>query len=389
MVGTFNMSLLQQVALPAHQMAVPARKRDYLHGPIADFMLLGGGSMILILALAPLFPASKAPALASFMLFVSNFINNPHFGHSYQIFYRGFRRKAFGGDYSSALRARYVFAGVIAPALLAGYMIGTFALGHYRAFGFAFNIMGFFVGWHYVKQGYGMLMLDSAIKQRFLTQTEKRLFLANAYATWLLAWINSNMMIRESDLWGLKSYTFDLPRPLLYIALAAAATTFALCIFALIQRHRSGGKLAWNGVIAYLVSIYPWLAPYYFGPVAYLVVPACHSLQYLAVVWRYQLNREQAEAAMEGVAPADGGQFGVSPGRLRFATFITKGALLGFAGFWGLPIVLDTLVPYNHTPFGGTVFLAGFWIFINVHHYFLDNVMWRRENTDIKQHLFG
>jgi hypothetical protein len=30
-----------------------------------------------------------------------------------------------------------------------------------------------------------------------------------------------------------------------------------------------------------------------------------------------------------------------------------------------------------------------FWIFINVHHYFLDNVMWRRENPDTGKYLFG
>jgi hypothetical protein len=30
-----------------------------------------------------------------------------------------------------------------------------------------------------------------------------------------------------------------------------------------------------------------------------------------------------------------------------------------------------------------------FYIFINVHHYFLDNVMWRRGNPDVQQYIFG
>jgi hypothetical protein len=30
-----------------------------------------------------------------------------------------------------------------------------------------------------------------------------------------------------------------------------------------------------------------------------------------------------------------------------------------------------------------------FYIFINVHHYFLDNVMWRRGNPDVQKHLFA
>jgi hypothetical protein len=30
-----------------------------------------------------------------------------------------------------------------------------------------------------------------------------------------------------------------------------------------------------------------------------------------------------------------------------------------------------------------------FYIFINIHHYFLDNVMWRRGNPDVQQHIFA
>ena len=28
-------------------------------------------------------------------------------------------------------------------------------------------------------------------------------------------------------------------------------------------------------------------------------------------------------------------------------------------------------------------------IFIDIHHYFLDNVMWRKDNPDVSRHLFG
>lgn len=32
--------------------------------------------------------------------------------------------------------------------------------------------------------------------------------------------------------------------------------------------------------------------------------------------------------------------------------------------------------------------VALFWVFINVHHYLLDTVMWRKGNPDVKRHLF-
>jgi hypothetical protein len=32
--------------------------------------------------------------------------------------------------------------------------------------------------------------------------------------------------------------------------------------------------------------------------------------------------------------------------------------------------------------------IACAWIFINVHHYFIDNVLWRQGNPKVKQFLF-
>ena len=77
--------------------ARPALERRWLHGPWADFLLLGGGSFIVLAAMAAFFPRDEASrvALAGAMLFLAHFVNHPHFAHSYQIFYRDFARKAF------------------------------------------------------------------------------------------------------------------------------------------------------------------------------------------------------------------------------------------------------------------------------------------------------
>ena len=73
----------------------------------------------------------------------------------------------------------------------------------------------------------------------------------------------------------------------------------------------------------------------------------------------------------------------------RLILFTLSGVILGFAGFWGLPIMLNATIPYDDAVFGSTLFLFVGWIFINVHHYFLDTVMWRRENPDTRRYLFG
>ena len=43
----------------------------------------------------------------------------------------------------------------------------------------------------------------------------------------------------------------------------------------------------------------------------------------------------------------------------------------------------------NKRAFGPSLFLFMFYIFINIHHYFLDNVMWRRGNPDVQQYIFS
>ena len=382
------MSITHRAALPNDAIgSARALPRTGLYGPLTDFMLLGGGSLILMLGIWLLLPDDLGPTLRLVMILLANVINHPHFGHSYQIFYRDFRAKAFG-TYSPVLRARYVFAGLIAPVLLATYLLGTLALGADRVLGFSINIMAFFVGWHYVKQGYGMLMLDAALKKRFFTAPEKKLFLVNAYIAWIFAWAYANQAINEEALWSLKAYTFAIPAPVLTIAGIAAAVSFATCAAAVARRLRAAGSIPWNGIVAYLVSIYPWMLIKYAGGWMFLVVPACHSLQYLAVVWRYQLNREKAEAIMDGTAKAETAGCLVSAQKVRFASFVTRGMVLGFTGFWVLPMVLDKVVPYDHGRLGEDAFLGIFWVFINVHHYFLDNVMWRRENADMKKYLF-
>jgi hypothetical protein len=116
------------------------------------------------------------------------------------------------------------------------------------------------------------------------------------------------------------------------------------------------------------------------------VVPTFHSLQYLAVVWRYQLNagsqpRVAAPLLLNRVLPA--GTW------TNLAIFIAIGVVLGFLGFMGVPRFIDSVLPYDRSVFGPSLFLFMFYIFINIHHYFLDNVMWRRGNPDVQQYIFA
>jgi len=65
----------------------------------------------------------------------------------------------------------------------------------------------------------------------------------------------------------------------------------AAVLAVLVQRWReTKGILPWNGIIAYLTTLYLWVIFVRVNPLVLAVVPTFHSLQYLAVVWRYQIN---------------------------------------------------------------------------------------------------
>jgi hypothetical protein len=328
--------------------------------------------------------------LATAMLLIANLVNHPHFAHSYQIFYRGYRAKAFTPALGRGMQARYLFAGLVAPLLLAGFLGYGAVAADTRLLGYGGNLMALAVGWHYAKQGYGMLMVDAALKRRFFDERTKKVLLANCYAVWLAAWMNLNVTIAGEDLWGLAYYSFAVPQPVQFAANVAAAITTATSVGALALHWKARRALPVNGLVAYGVSLYLWLWFVGVNPLWGLVVPALHSLQYLTVVWRYQLNRERAELGSDEYRKGSLARaiFGANPAG-HMAVFVLTGTVLGFLGFWMLPTIADAIVPYDRQAIAGALFLFVFWIFINVHHYLLDNVMWRRENPDTRAYLFG
>ena len=391
----------------------------WLHGPVLDFLLLGGGSFLVLGAMAAFWPRDDAArvALAGTMLLLAHFVNHPHFAHSYQIFYRGFARKAFGPG--SPLAARYRFAGLLVPAVLVAFFATTLAEGSVALLGLAANVMFFTVGWHYAKQGYGILMLDAARKGlRFPPRARQRL-LWNTHLAWVANWLAVNDLLAAKEMWGITYYLLDVPDLLLFGAVALVAVSTLVVTRDLLALWRAERVLPLNGILAYVAAVYVWLLVGRLDPVLLLVVPFFHSLQYLAVVWRYQLNVEEADRLhtddQVGHGKHPDGHDDFTPvgnetplplgegfrarkkhwkAWLRsapagLARFVLAGSILGFAGFWLAPITIDALSGYDQAVFGATLFLFIGWTFINIHHYFIDNVIWRRENPETRQHLFG
>jgi hypothetical protein len=85
----------------------------------------------------------------------------------------------------------------VVPAALIPFFAASFALQNAVMLGWAGNLMLFLVGWHYTKQGCGMLMVDGVYKRRFFNDREKLILRYNTYACWILFWLSMNWYVSE------------------------------------------------------------------------------------------------------------------------------------------------------------------------------------------------
>jgi len=373
---------------PEQKPAFFTRKQGYLHNSLVDFICLGGGSLPILLFMLML-PSEdyKVSTLITVVLF-SHFINNPHFMNSYQIFYKNFRQKISYENVKIGLGVRYIIAGIIVPALIISFFSYAILTGDPILLGKSINAMLFFVGWHYVKQGYGILIVESVMKKAFFDNTEKYILRYNGIAAWLFSWVLANDEVATSDLYGLSFYTFDTPDWAFNLVGAIAAAMGAAAATVLLRKKFVAGRsLPLNGILAYATSVYVWMIVSQIDVLMLIVVPVFHSLQYLAVVWRYKLNETEANFEPEDVLMFNG-LLTLSRPRLEFCKFVFLGIVLGACAFTVVPTLLDYYVQYNEELYGPTLFILLSTVFINIHHYFLDNVMWRKENPEIKKHLF-
>jgi hypothetical protein len=355
--------------------------------PVFDFLCLGGGSLLLLPILTWVIPDNLNTAALGFAILLANVVNNPHFAYSYQIFYRTFRAIVSDPASDPKLRARYLWAGLGAPLLIALFFLAALAWGDARTLGLAGNAMGFFVGWHYVKQGYGMLMVDAALRRSYFSEADKKILLINSYACWIVAWLAGNKAVATRNLWGLSFASIDVPVGLLWLGVAVLVITTAYTAWILFRHARAHrGAVPINGMAAYFAALYPWLFMFR-EPVLGVLIPAMHSLQYLLIVWRFQLNVEHAKP--DGAESIKTPAFAPTKASARFGLFLLLGIALGLLGFWLLPSLLDAFVPYDHAQYGSSLFFFVLIIFINIHHYFIDNAMWRKENPHTLRHLFA
>ena len=340
-----------------------------------------GGASLALFAVAWLFVDRNGNTnqISWAAFYMAMAVNNPHFMASYMLLYWDKRQEMLSNP-------RFYWAGVIAPLLVIGYFAVCISQRLTTALGLAVNAMYFLVGWHYIKQIYGTIIVTSAKRGYYFSKHESWALKANLFPVWFMSYLNGNTSIRELLHYGVGYKTFAIPAWLTTVNNVLLVVSLAALTLTIFYKWLSDGKLPGVSAVMSFAAIYVWYLPSAYHAHFWYLIPFFHSLQYLLFVLALKKNEYQAKSQSE----TDGSPVAQ---RLFFAKhflgFLVIALGLAYLTFDFIPHWLDYLVPYDEKLFGPELFMFCFITFINIHHYFIDNVIWRRDNPSLKRYLFN
>jgi hypothetical protein len=363
-----------------HALAVPltpaasAEKKPAVNAvltPTLDLWMNGGASLLYLACVFLLVPNNANTYSVSVAAFhMATLVNHPHFMASYSLLYADERAHLF-------TRARHIWAAWVVPVLLLGYMGWALQQNHNRFLGYAANAMYFFVGWHYVKQFFGTSIV-LGVKNTYYFSAQGRFFLrAHTFPLWFVSFLSAHVVAGSSSMHGIPLVNFQLPPWTSTVAHVCLCLTSTLVAFSVVRTWVETSRLPPWPVWAGLAAIVMWQLPALRHPYLVYLIPFFHSLQYLLFV--AGVKKRQYSTIAEAT-PIQTRALVVR----KTLTVALLWVVTGWLFFRGIPQFLDTHVTYNKTLFGNEVFTYCAAVFINVHHYFIDNVIWRKDSATLK-----
>jgi hypothetical protein len=368
-----------------------------------DFWLLGGASVLVWLVMMSLqgFRTSWAidqhfKNLTYTAASLSLLINYPHFLISYRLAYR--RGPAFVLSHwyqliavPVALLAIFLvaFAAYNVPVTqvpllsplaqgIGGWVGADRVLSGPRLgdllFTAVFNLMLLTVGWHYTKQVFGCMMVYGYFDGYKLTQAQRDLTKRALLTIWVMNFVYTNIGGAQNVFSQFRYYSFDFPDIAGPLSQLLVLGGLALVIWKVFYaNYRDHGAVPSVNMLVPFIALYVWWMPetrqfeFYF-----LLTPMFHSLQYLAFVYKMEDTRLRGEPQRE----------------LKATLLVTGLVLAGWLAFEMVPNTLDTALG-TFTAWHMFFFFTAAMLFINVHHYFIDNVLWRFKDPEVRAYLLS
>ena len=331
-----------------------------LLSPTIDLLSVGGLSVIVFV---PLLLSGRSDLLligAGAQAWVATLVNMPHFMASYRMVYR---------NRETILRHRT--ASLYVPALLLVAVLAAVVEAQYSPVGVIIlvSMASAYLAWHYTGQVWGMMAsyayLDGTgfdTSERSLIRTSLRILLA-----WHVTWFLYTQLRNPS-----------VVRPAYLLISGGTAVALGLGGAGLWKMRRRTGKLPPARALVAWIAIFVWYAVMARDPKAIFWIQIAHALQYLAFPIRVEINRSSVSAGRSHV---------------RFVCHMALyGAGLLIASYLVAQVVPGTAMSAIANVFGeqpGRVAPILILMFINIHHYFTDGVIWHISDPEVRNQLFA
>jgi hypothetical protein len=364
--------VLSQISSVYRGVPVNSKSKAYFFGPILDWSMTGGLSLIVALYLWCFVPTDTPllsyMAVASFLVFFADY---PHFIASYWLFY--IRRKQ---EITSSLRN--LCLAYLLPALLIVYFGFAYHNSSQLMVQLSIQFMFFAVGHHYVKQFFGAILIASKRCGFVWSHKEVKLFKLSLYPLWWVNFIGYNKEPIGQWVGGFQFENLHFSYVVEWSGNILSAISALLITIMMLRRWQINRE--WIGPVALslLLALYIWMIPALSHPAFFMLMPAFHSIQYLFHVFALQRDSGvKAQSASE--TEIDKTMF-FFPRLLivKYVLFCSAGWLLFSAIAGGA----NSLLQYEQGLFGANFVLLALNISVNLHHYSLDFVLWRMSHTE-------
>ncbi|MEY2880257.1 MAG: hypothetical protein RLZZ15_2637, partial [Verrucomicrobiota bacterium] len=296
-----------------------ARPVYFVH-PAADFLLPGGGSLVLLAVAAAFFPADRTSLAIVIGFQLSWVINWPHFSATSWRLYA--TRENIRQYPLTALLVPWLVAGAAAAALASPEIVAP-------AFVKLFWIWSPF---HFSGQTVGVTVLYLRRAGIEATRGERRVLGLAVFSTMFALLARAEAAPQTHDYFGIRYPSLGLPA---WIDMAARVYTGVMAVALLAcfarWRQRAGGRVPLI-VLVPAAAQYGWFVLGGAWPAFTEFVPLFHSLQYLLVAWSLQLKERKDR---EGRAGSAGFVWGET------ARWYLLNVAGGAALFWVLPRVVE------------------------------------------------
>lgn len=357
--GSFHLPRAAESFSAVTTPASPSRTASII-SPAIDLLLVGGLSLLVFV---PLLLSGRTDLVligAGAQAWIATVINMPHFMASYRLVYR-----------SRESILRHKWAAIYVPLILTGYIV--LALWEAQTSPvFVVILVGVasgYLAWHYTGQVWGMMASYAYLGGAAFEKSERRLIRTGLriLLVWHLTWFLYTQLRNPAAV-----------RPLYLLISAGTVVAFVVGLYGITRFRSRTGKWPPARALVAWAALFVWYAVMARDPKALFWVQIAHALQYLAFPLRVELNGAERE-----------------PNHSRAKT-VAHMAIYGVA-LLAVSIVVAQVVPGPAMGVVGHIFGEEpgkaapilLLMFINIHHYFTDGVIWHISNPEVRRQLFA